>query len=1085
MWKPDHTVDLRRDGGYDLAAQRISGCNILILIVNPVMLHRFLEILHDPRRYGWQVAHHEELPENPPLYEKIPVELHPTVADLILSSGIKDLYSHQVEAIRLCLAGRHVVLATSTASGKTLAYQAPVVDNLVRDPRSHGLFLFPVKALERDQRDALVGFAGSAGVSVEVYDGDTPETLRKKIRTKPPRVLITNPDMLHLGLLANHGTWRDFFANLGHVVLDEVHTYKGIFGSHISQVMLRLRRICDMYGSAPVFFSSSATIADPGKFVSRLIGHEVTVIDRCGAPSPTRHFIFINPELSPYTVAARLFIEALRSGLKTIVFTRARKITELITTWVMHQAPELRTRVSSYRAGFLPEERREIERLLFSGKMDGVISTSALEMGIDVGGLDLCLLVGYPGTIVNTWQRGGRVGRSGRQSAIVLIAGHDALDQYFLNHPKDFFGRSCEEAVLDPLNKEVLRRHLPCAASECPIGVDEPWTGTEQVQSVLKELEEDRVLFRDDRNGAWHSYQRKPQSEGALRGIGESFSIFHEEKKTLIGTSSGFRAFKECHEGAVYLHRTKQYLVTRMDLKRRNVIARPAQLSYYTRGLSEKETQILGAPIDAREFPGFTAREGRLRVTEQVVAYEKRRTSGQELIDVVDLDLPAISFETIGIWIEIPERVKQTVTAAGLHFMGGIHALEHAAISMFPLFALCDRDDIGGISTPWHEQVCLAAVFIYDGHPGGVGLAHHIFGRIEELLAKTRSLVQECPCEEGCPSCIHSPKCGSGNKPLDKRACLAVLEYLLEPEKLMKPRISIDDSKRRERPDRRAVPAHSPTDAVNVDRKPIFPDLAAGQSSSGTGQTSQPATDQYHRAEASHGREPKDTAAKLAFEARQGKTETAEQTSQRPAGPRQRAKKRVAPKALNHMRVVVFDVETQKLAQEVGGWGNIARMGLSVAVAHVEGEGFRTFTEDRVSELIELLKSADLVVGFNHVGFDYTVLSAYSRENLRALRNLDILQEVRRVLGFRLPMDHLAEVTLGVRKSGQGEDAVRWFREGRLDLIEKYCRDDVSITRDLFRFGLENGHLLYRKKNGRVGRIPVDWGLSGRTSSEE
>ncbi len=439
------------------------------------MLHSFLEWLKDPMNYGWDVAHHEILEEKPAILEPLPPQLDARVVGLLKRAGIERPYSHQTEAIRLSIQGLDTVLSTSTASGKTLGFQVPVLDRLLKDPHGHALFLFPLKALERDQRDAFIEFAGDSGVGAAVYDGDTPEPERRKIRSAPPRVLITNPDMLHVSLLAYHDSWKEFFANLRYIVLDEVHTYKGIFGSHISQVVLRTLRVCNVHGSNPAFVTCSATVANPGSFVSKLIGREVSVVDKSGAPVSARHFIFLNPALSPNTVASKLFVQALNAGLKTIVFTRARKLTELITTWVMHDAPHLRGRVSSYRAGFLPEERREIEAQLFAGKMDGVISTSALEMGINVGGLDLCILVGYPGTIINTWQRGGRVGRSGRPSAVVLIAGYDALDQYFLRNPQDFFGRSCEEAILDPFNREVLKRHIPCAAAEAPIRPNEEW----------------------------------------------------------------------------------------------------------------------------------------------------------------------------------------------------------------------------------------------------------------------------------------------------------------------------------------------------------------------------------------------------------------------------------------------------------------------------------------------------------------------------------------------------------------------------------------------------------------------------------
>lgn len=1001
------------------------------------LLRPFLEILTDPRRYEWDVVHEEVITERLPRLESMPAGLDDRVWRLAKEAGIEALYSHQAEAAKLALEGRNVVLATSTASGKTLAYHLPVLHRLLQDPSSHALFLFPLKALERDQRDAFLAIAARVGLSAEVYDGDTPTSLRAKIRRAPPRVLITNPDMLHLGLLAFHDSWKDFFAHLAYVVLDEVHTYKGIFGTHIAQVLLRMRRVCGLYGARPTFFASSATVSAPGRFVSRLIGEEVSVVEKSGAPTSERWFIFLQPQLSYYTVASRLFVSGVKCGLKTIVFTKSRRATELITTWVLSQAPELKKRISSYRAGFLPEERRVIESKLFSGEMDGVISTSALEMGIDVGGLDLCLLVGYPGTIINTWQRGGRVGRAGRASAVVLIAGYDALDQYFLKHPEDFFGRACEEAVLDPRNKEVLKRHLPCAASETPIRSEEAWAHETEIQEVLEELEENGLMVRTPEDGSWHSMMRRPHRRVDLRGIGESFAISLDDGKTLVGSSAGSRVFKECHKGAVYLHRARQYVVTELDLKRRNVIVKPARVNYYTVAQSEKDTEILGTPLDHREFPGFAVREGRLKVTERVVAYEKRHTSNRELMGNVELDLPPLHFETVGIWIEVPDEVKQAVQSAGLHFMGGIHALEHAAIAVFPLFALCDRNDIGGISTPEHEQVCRAAIFIYDGHPGGVGLAHHIFGRIEDLLAKTRALVAECPCEDGCPSCIHSPKCGSGNKPLDKQACLAVLTCLLEPEKGLEAlrKVQADREKAglvpprsREKSAGRASPG----------KQPIFPEM---------------------------GNSP-------------------QKASTRRGGVRARAVERAAPPdrgprpqidSREEKMIVVFDLETQRSADEVGGWKNIAKMKMSLGVAYSDETGFVTYLEDSVQGLIALLKRADLVVGFNQMRFDYEVLRAYSSENLRALPNLDMLVEVHNHLGFRLSLDHLGEVTLGRKKTGHGLDAIKWFREGRMDLLEAYCKEDVAITRDLYRFGLQNGVLLYRARTGKVSEIPVNW----------
>jgi DEAD/DEAH box helicase domain-containing protein len=995
--------------------------------IGDIVLNSFLQWVEESARYQWVVAYAKVFPAKPPELENLPAGLQPRVADLIHGSGVDKVYSHQAEAIRIALAGKNVVLSTETASGKTLAFHAPVMDRLFRDPNGRALFLFPLKALERDQRDAFLALSGKSGLTAAVYDGDTPESERRRIKNDPPRVLITNPDMLHLGLLPYHYSWKSFLGNLCYIVLDEVHTYKGIFGSHISQVLRRILRVCNLYRAMPQFIACSATISNPGPFVSRLIGQSAEVVTRSGAPASERHFVFVNPILSPYTVAARLFAKALESGLKTIVFTRARRITELITTWVLQESPHLRGRISSYRAGFLPEERREIEAKLFSGEMDGVISTSALEMGIDVGGLDLCLLVGYPGTIINTWQRGGRVGRGGKPSAIIMIAGSDALDQYFIRNPEDFFERNCEEAVLDPTNREVLKRHIPCAAAETPILPEEEWILNEHMQSILEELERSSALTRHP-DGSWRSIIKRPHRDVDLRGIGTAFSIFMEDGKTLIGSCSGPRVFTECHEGAVYLHRARQYVVTKLDLKRQNAFVKADRVGYYTRALSEKDTEILRAPVRSREFPGFAVHEANLKVTERITGYEKRRTSGQELIGVIDLNLPPLHFETVGIWIEIPDNVKKAVQDMDLDFMGGIHALEHAAISMFPLFALCDRDDIGGISTPEHPQVCRAAVFIYDGHAGGVGLSHRAFEIIEDLLQKTKQLVAECACETGCPSCIHSPKCGSGNKPLDKTACLTTLEFLLNPASLEK---AVQNPSYKERPMnppktiRRPASTRTDTSRATPRSPVIFPDLKKPEP-----QAEQPPVD------VSSGSD-----------------------------------------------VVVFDLETQKLAEDVGGWRNVREMRLSVAVVHSEQKGFLTFTEANVSELISLLKKARLVVGFNQLRFDYEVLTAYTSDDLRSLPNLDILVEVEATLGHRLSLDHLAKFTLGQQKSGKGTDAVLWFREGRMDLLESYCREDVRITRDLYRFGLENGFLRYQMRDRRIASLAVGWRSDSRQGS--
>jgi DEAD/DEAH box helicase domain-containing protein len=446
--------------------------------------------------------------------------------------------------------------------------------------------------------------------------------------------------------------------------------------------------------------------------------------------------------------------------------------------WAGQLAPYLRDKVSSYRAGFLPEERRHIEKRLASGELLGVISTSALEMGIDIGYLDVCLLVGYPGTIINTWQRGGRVGRSGRDSLVVLIANQDALDQYFMQHPANFFEQSFEAAVIDPENAHIMRAHLPCAAAEDPLDLNDTQFWHNDLKGQLDFLESVGELSRtSEGRPRWFATKKRPHLNVNIRSVGETYTIFDGGTGEAVGTVGGMRAFKECHPGAIYLHRASAYTVERLLIDKKDIIARPTDLRYFTRIRSEKETEII--KINKSQPKGqFVVKFGELKVTEEITGYEKRRVPGQELIGVFPLDLPPQTFETVGLWIEIEDIIKRLVEDKALHFMGGIHAIEHAAISLFPLFALCDRNDIGGIAYTFHPQVGKAAIFIYDGYPGGVGLAQRGFDIILKLLDHALDLIKGCPCEVGCPSCIYSPRCGSGNKPLDKKGATLILEAL-------------------------------------------------------------------------------------------------------------------------------------------------------------------------------------------------------------------------------------------------------------------------------------------------------------------
>jgi DEAD/DEAH box helicase domain-containing protein len=958
-----------------------------------VKLSDYVNTIKKDFEFGPATVHYRYLPPVEPAYGETPSLPSPVLGGLS-RLGIQRLFKHQADAIRNVSEGKNVLVATPTASGKSLIYNLSVLAALLKNRSAKALYVFPLKALEQDQLKSLSGLIGGIeeiNVSAKIYDGDTSSYRRKEIRTKVPEILVTNPDMLHSGILAYHQSWEKLFENLSFVVLDEVHTYRGIFGSHMNQVIRRLKRLCKLYGSKPQFILLSATVSNPHSFGLSLIEENIEVIDASGAPRSGQHFLFLNPVASPNFSAAKLFIHCIQSGFRTIAFTQSRKMTELIHLWVSRLTPRLRGKISSYRAGFMPEERREIERRLASGDLLGVVSTSALEMGIDIGYLDICVLVGYPGTIINTWQRGGRVGRSGRESMIILVAKPDALDQYFMKHPGDFFERPYEAAILDPHNPYVVEAHLPCAAAETPITMDDAHYWVEDLPEHLEKLELQGALMRTaDGTPTWFSARRNPQQTVNIRSIGESYTIFEADTGQAVGTVDGIRAFKECHPGAVYLHRARQYLVDQLLLEKKDIIARQSDLQYFTRALSEKETDIIEV-TRSRPKGQFLVREGKVKVTERMTGYEKRALPGQELLGVYPLDLPPQVFETMSFWIEIDDPIYKLVEKKGLHFMGGIHAIEHAAIGIFPLFALCDRNDIGGISYTHHPQIGKSAIFIYDGYPGGVGLAQHGFEVILELLEKTLDLLVTCECEEGCPSCIHSPKCGSGNRPLDKKAAMMILEFLLG-------RISLCD----------------------LSSEGIRPEP---------------------------GPTPEFT----------GKHEDL----------------RKEP------RIVFMDLETQKSAQEVGGWQNCHLMRVSVAVLYDSlGKCFRTFREDEMDSFLAHLQKADLIVGFNIKRFDYEVLRAYTGNDLKKFATFDILEDVYQRLGFRLGLDHLAAETLKRNKSADGLQALEWFKKGEIEKLTDYCRQDVEITRDLFEYGLKNGHLIYRtKQDDQRLMLRVDWNL--------
>ncbi|MDE6734114.1 MAG: DEAD/DEAH box helicase, partial [Desulfovibrio sp.] len=905
------------------------------------------------------------------------------VSRLLGERGIR-LYVHQALATDHIRAGHSVVVATPTASGKSLIYNLPVLERHLLDPDARALYLFPLKALAQDQLAALNGLAAAwpedARPTAALYDGDTSDHFRRKIRRDPPTVLISNPEMLHLAMLPHHEQWAVFFAGLTHVVVDEAHTYRGVFGSHMAQVFRRLNRVAARYGARPTYVFCTATVGNPGELAAGLMGAASpekdaapppdasppggapVVITQSGAPRGPRHFVFLDPEQSPSTAAIDLLKAALARNLRTIVYCRSRRMTELVSLWAGSQAGAYKDRISSYRAGFLPEERRAIEARMASGELLAVVSTSALELGIDIGGLDVCILVGYPGTVMQTLQRGGRVGRAQQESAVILVAGEDALDQYFVRNPEDFFNRPPERAVVNPDNEVIVARHLECAAAEIPLTAVDPWLNQPGGLRALAALRDAGLLLQSADGGQWLAARKRPQRHVDLRGAGQSM-VIEDSGGAIIGTVDGFRAWRETHPGAVYLHRGRSYVVKELDAGRGRILVEPARPSWFTRSRGQKSTDIL-EETGRRAFGRCLVCRGRLRITERITGYEKRAANGNRLLTVVPLDVPPQVFETEGFWYVIPEPVRTSLEARFLHFMGSIHALEHAAIGLLPLLVMADRNDFGGISIPLHPQLGHAAVFIYDGLPGGAGLTREAFADAGALLAAVRRAVAACPCLDGCPSCVHSPKCGSGNRPISKEGALALLEELLAPgdegEKLAES-LRMTPAPDRLMPEFVLPPREGETSARGGALRVDMPDPPAPQAPAASAPTGLIPPESY----------------------------------------------------------VVVDVETRRSAAEVGGWGLARKMGVSVAVLYDSRDDvYHAFRQEELAGLFERLSGAALVVGFNSVRFDYAVLAPFAPASfphgadLRALPSLDLLLRIHERLGYRVSLGNLGEATL-------------------------------------------------------------------------
>ncbi len=763
-------------------------------------LGRLIEDIRSDRDYRDQIQWLREIPAREARYADLAAELHPTVQEILTDLGIERLYVHQARAIEAALRGEHVVTVTGTASGKTLTYVVPLAQRLYERPARRALLMYPTKALAQDQLRKLADFGAGSAFHAATYDGDTPRRDRRRIK-REAQVILTNPDMLHVGILPYHHTWSDFFRNLQFVVLDEVHSYHGVFGSHTANVIRRLRRTCAGYGSTPQFIASSATIGNPGQLFEELTGLQATVVDEDTAPRGRRFLMLWQPpeiegqplrRRSANLEAAELMVELVKAHVRTIVFVLARSVAELILRYAregLAEFEDLAERVMSYRGGYLPEERREIERRLFEGELLGVVSTTALEVGVDIGGLDAAILTGYPGTISSTWQQIGRSGRGTRDSMAALIALPGGVHRYLLQHPEYLLEAESERALINPRNRYILAGHLLCAAFERAIDETDRQYFGDEMEAVLEVLadpenreDSDLPFITKRTRWYWVDPDVYPAAEISLRSTGGppwQIRLTGEGGGELLGTVDAGSAFRIVHPGAVYLHAGESYLVDELDLEERTAWVRREDPGYYTRPIGASQMTVLGWEDEREMASEARALLGELQITSRLIGFRKVKQVTEQELDTVDLELPSSTIETVGVAIAPSEGDVQALIEGGFDLMGSLHALEHAMIALLPIFAFCDARDVGGISEAEHDDLGGPVLSIYDAYNGGVGIAEVAYERLEDLLRAVAEQVECCPCEDGCPECVQAADCGNNNMPLDKAGALLLARRLV------------------------------------------------------------------------------------------------------------------------------------------------------------------------------------------------------------------------------------------------------------------------------------------------------------------
>ncbi len=759
------------------------------------MITDLLEYFQNKKWYRDRIEHIEEIPPRRPIFTNSKPKLPEQLEQYLNNHDIR-LYTHQYETLQHIRNNKNVTITTPTASGKTLSFTLPVLEDLINNPDDTALYIYPTKALANDQLKSIEEITKECDLDIfpGKYDGDTPKSERPAIK-RNSRLVLTNPYELHL-ILPWHHQWERFFKNLKFIVIDEAHQYRGVFGSNMAFLIRRLKRICKYYGSEPQFIISTATLANPIEFGEKLTGLPFEIIDKDGSPAGKKYFLFFNPyaieskKPSIHQDTLELFETYIQNDLQTICFETSRKMAELLALWTKNRFkksnPQLCNKITAYRAGYTVDERKEIEDNLKSGKLRGIATTNALELGINIGSLDSVIISGYPGTLISTWQQAGRAGRSTKEAIITMVAFQNPLDQYFMKHPSLFFNKTNEHAIIDLNNQQILRGHLMCASYELPLGLSEIESfGFDDEGIVIDEIDEletrDIVKYKDSK---WqYNKDDNPNFKVNLSDVlSEPFKVFNGHK--FLEEMSQKQAFREAHENAVLIHNGDTYFVSELDIENKRVQVKKRDLDYHTQALKEVDAKIIKEE-KKEKYGKIKLSYGRLNVTEKydkynIVKFNKITASKK-------LHLPPLNFKTKGFWFTVPHDIREEVKNEIITdekfeeiYLGCLQGVENALLSMAPFSVMCDTYDLGGVSKIMHEDTLNATIFIYDAFEGGVGLSRKAYALFKDILKMTYELVRDCDCEDGCPACIYTSQQQTEKKYLNKKGTLIILKSLYE-----------------------------------------------------------------------------------------------------------------------------------------------------------------------------------------------------------------------------------------------------------------------------------------------------------------